>query len=68
MHFATFSEFLAMGGYAPYVWSAFALSFFSMACLIVSSYLTTRKLHKEIKFKIAREERLQQVENRENTL
>lgn len=68
MHFASFSEFLAMGGYAPYVWSAFAITFFSMGCLIGSSLLTHRKLLKEIDYKIAREKRLQQAKNRENTL
>ncbi len=68
MHFASFSDFLAMGGYAPYVWSAFAITFFAMGCLIGSNILTHKKLLKDINYKIAREKRLQQAKNRENTL
>lgn len=68
MHFSSFSEFLAMGGYALYVWSAFAITFLSMGGLIVSALLTKRKRLQDIRFKIAREERLKQAKSMENTL
>jgi len=35
MHFASFSDFLAMGGYAFYVWLSFGLT---LVCLSVSSF------------------------------
>lgn len=37
------SEFLAMGGYAAYVWSAFAIAFVLMAGLFVQSRRAARR-------------------------
>jgi heme exporter protein D len=31
MHWNSFSEFLAMGGYAFYVWGSFGITFLAMA-------------------------------------
>lgn len=68
MHFSSFSEFLAMGGYSAYVWSSFAITFVAMAWLVVSAKLTRRKLFKEIENKVAREQRIKNAQSMENTL
>ncbi|MDD1783239.1 heme exporter protein CcmD [Enterovibrio sp. ZSDZ35] len=68
MHFSSFSEFLAMGGYSSYVWGAFGITLIAMLWLVVSAYVTRRKLFQEIKNKIAREQRIKNAENMENTL
>ncbi|AJR09528.1 heme exporter protein CcmD [Photobacterium gaetbulicola] len=68
MHFDSFSDFLAMGGYASYVWSAYGISFAALLWLIVSSLSTKRRLAAEIKNKIAREKRIKEAEKLENTL
>ncbi|PKF51752.1 heme exporter protein CcmD [Enterovibrio nigricans] len=68
MHFSSFPEFLAMGGYGSYVWWAFGITLVSMLWLVVSALLTRRKLFQEIKNKVAREQRIKKAENMENTL
>ena len=68
MHFDSFSDFLAMGGYAPYVWSAYWISFAALLWLMVSSLNTKRRQTAEIKNKIAREKRIKEAEKLENTL
>ncbi|WEM41593.1 heme exporter protein CcmD [Photobacterium sp. DA100] len=68
MHFDSFSDFLAMGGYASFVWSAYGISFAALLWLIVSSLNTKRRLAAEIKNKIAREKRIKEAEKLENTL
>ncbi|KXF81330.1 heme exporter protein CcmD [Enterovibrio coralii] len=68
MHFSSISEFLAMGGYSAYVWSAFAITFIAMLWLVVSAHFTRRKLFREIKNKVAREQRIKKAEKMENTL
>ncbi|MDV5171094.1 heme exporter protein CcmD [Photobacterium rosenbergii] len=68
MHFDSFSDFLAMGGYASYVWSAYGISFGALLWLMISSLNTKRRLAAEIKNKIAREKRIKDAEKLENTL
>lgn len=68
MHFDSFSDFLAMGGYASYVWAAYGISFGALLWLMVSSLNTKRRLAAEIKNKIAREQRIKDAEKLENTL
>ena len=68
MHFSSFSAFLDMGGYAAYVWSSFAITFFAMFWVVFSSHLTRRKLYREIKNKVAREQRIEKAQKMENTL
>ncbi|MGF1737332.1 heme exporter protein CcmD [Photobacterium satsumensis] len=68
MHFDSFSDFLAMGGYAQYVWSAYGISFAALLWLMISSLTTKRRLAAEIKNKIAREKRIKEAEKLENTL
>lgn len=68
MHFDSLSDFLAMGGYAGYVWSAFGITFFSMLILWVASVRRSRALLKQVKAKIARQARIDAAKNMENTL
>ena len=68
MHFDSFSDFLAMGGYGPYVWSAYGISFAALLWMMISSLNTKRRLAAEIKNKIAREQRIKDAEKLENTL
>lgn len=68
MHFSSFSEFLAMGGYGAYVWSSFAITIVAMAWLVIAAKLTRRKLFKEIENKVAREQRIKNAKSMENTL
>lgn len=68
MHFDTFSDFLAMGGYATYVWGAFGATFLSLFWILFSSLGKRRQLLKEIEQKMAREERIKKAKAMENTL
>ncbi|WP_120510293.1 heme exporter protein CcmD [Photobacterium salinisoli] len=68
MHFDSFSDFLAMGGYASYVWAAYGISALSLLILLWSSIRKSRRLATDIKNKIAREQRIKAAENLENTL
>ena len=68
MHFESFSDFLAMGGYAAYVWSAYGISFAALLWLLFSSLSRKRRLANEIKNKIAREQRIKAAKKLENTL
>jgi heme exporter protein D len=68
MHFDTLSDFFAMGGYALYVWGAFGATALALLWILVSSLLTKNRLLKEISQKIAREKRIQDAQNLENTL
>ncbi len=38
------SEFFHMGGYAPYVWSSYAISFVVLLANVISPWLQRRKL------------------------
>ncbi len=68
MHFSSFPEFLLMGGYAPYVWSAFLITFIAMGWVCLAAVLKHRHVLKDIQRKIAREGRLKEAEKMENTL
>ena len=41
MHFASFSDFLAMGGYAFYVWLSFGLTLLCLVGIVISTRLKT---------------------------
>ncbi|PFG45964.1 heme exporter protein D [Vibrio sp. ES.051] len=68
MHFESLSDFLAMGGYASYVWSAFGITFLSMLILLITSLRRGDALLKEVKAKIDRQARIDAAKNMENTL
>ncbi len=68
MHFDSFSEFLAMGGYADYVWAAFGITFGSLALLFVLSRRSSNAVLKEVQNKMDRQARIEAAKDVENTL
>ncbi len=68
MHFETWADFWAMGGYATYVWSGFAITYLSMAILWFSTSRRRKSLLKEVQNKIKRQERIDAAKHMENTL
>ena len=68
MHFASFSDFLAMGGYAFYVWLSFGLTLLCLVGIVMSTRMKTRALLGELRNKQAREERRKAAQQMENTL
>lgn len=59
--FETFSDFLAMGGYAAYVWSAFAATFFCLGLLTFHTFYVRKKLRSEALKQLARLERIEKA-------
>ncbi|MGL6624084.1 heme exporter protein CcmD [Aeromonas jandaei] len=68
MHFASFSDFLAMGGYAFYVWLSFGLTLICLIGIVISTRMKTRSLLGELRSKQAREVRRKAAQQMENTL
>ncbi|MFM4847367.1 heme exporter protein CcmD [Aeromonas rivipollensis] len=68
MHFASFSDFMAMGGYAFYVWLSFGLTALCLVGIVISTRLKTRCLLGELRNKQAREARRKAAQQMENTL
>ncbi|MBS4723125.1 heme exporter protein CcmD [Aeromonas veronii] len=68
MHFASFSDFMAMGGYALYVWLSFGLTLVCLVGIIISTRMKTRSLLAELRSKQAREARRKAAQQMENTL
>ena len=68
MHFASFSDFMAMGGYAFYVWLSFGLTALCLVGIAISTRLKTRSLLGELRNKQAREARRKAAQQMENTL
>ncbi len=57
-----------MGGYAAYVWSAFGLTYLSMAMLWIVSVRRKTKLLNQVRDKLARQARIDAAKHMENTL
>lgn len=68
MHFDSMIDFWAMGGYAYYVWTAFAITLIALFGVVVSYLLTRKKLLQEIRKNMAREQRIKKAQEMENTL
>ncbi|WP_421330247.1 heme exporter protein CcmD [Aeromonas veronii] len=68
MHFASLSDFMAMGGYAFYVWLSFGLTLVCLVGIIISTRMKTRSLLAELRSKQAREARRKAAQQMENTL
>ncbi|MFQ1652877.1 heme exporter protein CcmD [Aeromonas veronii] len=68
MHFASFSDFMAMGGYAFYVWLSFGLTLVCLVGIIISTRMKTHSLLAELRSKQAREARRKAAQQMENTL
>jgi len=68
MHFASFNDFMAMGGYAFYVWLAYGLAAFGLIGLVIATRMKTRSLLNEMRNKQVREVRRKAAQQMENTL
>ncbi|MGY4106879.1 heme exporter protein CcmD [Aeromonas encheleia] len=68
MHFASFSDFMAMGGYAFYVWLSFGMTWLCLVGIVISTRLKTRSLLDEMRSKQVREVRRKAAQQMENTL
>jgi len=58
MHFESLNDFLAMGGYAFYVWLSYGVTFTLLLGLTIISVRGRRNLINEIRSKQAREQKL----------
>jgi len=68
MNFASFSDFIAMGGYGFYVWLAYGVSMVSVIFLVVNTSLKRAKIFKQVEQRLLREERIKAAESREDRL
>lgn len=68
MHFETLNEFLLMGGYASYVWSAFGLTFVSMIALLLLSLRRKHILLAEVNARANRQARIDAASDHGETL
>ncbi|ASU22704.1 heme exporter protein CcmD [Vibrio qinghaiensis] len=68
MHFDSLSDFLAMGGYSVYVWSAFGITFLSMFILLMLSIRRGKALLQDVQAKVERQARIDAAKHMENTL
>ncbi|CAH0540757.1 heme exporter protein CcmD [Vibrio marisflavi] len=68
MHFQTVHDFLQMGGYAAYVWSAFGITFSALLLLLLSSIRQQSKVLKQVKSRKDRLARIEAAKDLENTL
>lgn len=68
MQFQSLSDLMAMGGYGPYVWSAFGITFSALGLMFVVSRRNAALVLKEVKNKMDRQARIDAAKDVENTL
>ena len=68
MFFQSWSDLLNMGGYGFYVWLSYGLSFIAIVALIIQSLMGKSAVLKSVKREQQRESRLQQVQQKGETL
>lgn len=61
MQFASFSDFLAMGGYGFFVWLSFGSCALILLGILMSSWFEAKSLKQAIRSQMAREERIKQA-------
>ncbi|WP_275286276.1 heme exporter protein CcmD [Halomonas elongata] len=57
MAFDSFTAFLAMGGYAPYVWPAYGATLLLLFAVVLHLRLERRRLWRELRRRVRRERR-----------
>jgi heme exporter protein D len=65
MHFQSFSEFLAMGGYGFFVWLSFGITYLLLLGLIAVSVYQQKQFKQQLKATIAREQRVKQYQEQQ---
>ena len=68
MFFQSWSDLIHMGGYGFYVWLSYGLSFIAIVALIIQSLMGKSVVLKSVKREQQRESRLQQVQQKGETL
>ncbi|QTF92284.1 heme exporter protein CcmD [Halomonas sp. BM-2019] len=58
MAFESFNEFIAMGGHAPYVWAAWAVTAGLLVGIVLHARAERRQLLRNLQRRVRREERL----------
>jgi heme exporter protein D len=66
MHFQSFSDFLAMGGYGFFVWLSFGVTYLLLIGLIITSIYQQKQFKQQLKSTIAREQRVKQYQEQHN--
>ena len=62
MHFQSWAEFWAMGGYGLFVWLSFASSYVMLAALAWYSHYQHKQFKRQLSAKLAREKRIKQYQ------
>lgn len=68
MFFQSWSDLLNMGGYGFYVWLSYGLSVLLIMALVIQSLMGKSAVLKSVKREQQRESRLQQVQQKGETL
>ena len=68
MFFQSWSDLIHIGGYGFYVWLSYGLSFIAIVALIIQSLMGKSAVLKSVKREQQRESRLQQVQQKGETL
>lgn len=68
MFFQSWSDLIHMGSYGFYVWLSYGLSFIAIVALIIQSLMGKSAVLKSVKREQQRESRLQQVQQKGETL
>lgn len=58
MHFQSWAEFWAMGGYGLFVWLSFGSSYIMLAVLVWYSHYQHKQFKHQLSAKLAREKRI----------
>lgn len=61
MAFDSLEAFIAMGGYAPYVWLSFSFSLVVLVAITVMSKRKSRQIHHQVRQSLTREQRIHQA-------
>ena len=66
MHFDSFSDFLAMGGYGFFIWLAYGLTYLLLVGLVVYCFWEVKAFRQHFRQKLARAQRIKQYQEKEH--
>ncbi|MGP9801404.1 heme exporter protein CcmD [Rheinheimera sp. NSM] len=62
MHFQSWAEFWAMGGYGLFVWLSFGITYLLLAGLVAYSHYQHKQFKHQLAARLAREQRVKQYQ------
>lgn len=62
MHFQSWAEFLAMGGYGLFVWLSFGITYLLLVGLVAYSHYQHKQFKQQLAARLAREQRVKQYQ------